>query len=201
MKFYCIALFLVLSSLTRAQVNERDGYRGGLVTPPLPKPKFVLKDTAGTPFDFWNRTRGSVTLLFFGYTSCPDQCPMHMARIGLALKQLPATLSDEVKLVFITTDPARDTPAVLRRWLDTFDKRFTGLTGTEDALKTVQNAAGIPVARKTGLHDGDYGVAHANFIIAYTKDNLAHVIYPGGVSKDDWVHDLTLLVSETWQQP
>jgi protein SCO1/2 len=126
---------------------------------------------------------------------------MHMAKIGLALKELPASVSDQVKLVFVTTDPARDTPAVLRRWLDTFGRRFIGLTGTEDALKAVQKAAGIPVARQTDVHNGDYGVAHANFVIAYTKDNLAHVIYPGDVSKDDWVHDLTLLVSETWQQP
>src|SRR5246500_3469696 len=93
-------------------------YRGGLVSPPLPKPRFVLTDTSGSPFDFWNRTQGSITLLFFGYTYCPNECPMHMANIGLALKKLPAGVANQVNLVFVTTDPARDTPAVLRRWLD-----------------------------------------------------------------------------------
>ena len=68
-------------------------YRGGLVTPPLPKPHFVLTDTSGARFDFWNRTRGSITLLFFGYTYCPDECPMHMANIGMALKKLPTRYS------------------------------------------------------------------------------------------------------------
>src|SRR6201997_2820009 len=115
-------------------------YMGGLVTPPLPKPHFVLTDTSGARFDFWNRTSGSITLLFFGYTSCPDQCPMHMSNIGVALKKLPPAIADQGKLVFVTTDPARDTPVKLRRWLDNFDKHFVGLTGAEAALDAVQKA-------------------------------------------------------------
>jgi protein SCO1/2 len=176
-------------------------YRGGLVAPPLSKPRFVLTDTSGAPFDFWNRTLGSVTLLFFGYTYCPDQCPMHMANIGVALKKLPPGIADQVKLVFVTTDPTRDTPVQLRRWLDNFDKHFIGLTGTEAALDAVQKAAGVPPAHETEPRKGNYSIAHSNFVVAYTKDNLAHVIYPGGVSKDDWIHDLPLLIKETWSRP
>ena len=194
-------LFLIIRSLAPAQQRETEGYRGGIVTPPLPKPKFVLTDTSGAPFDFWNRTTGSVTLLFFGYTYCPDQCPMHMANLGLALKKLPPGVAGQVKLVFVTTDPARDTPVQLRRWLDHFDSKFVGLTGTEAALEEVQKAAGVPPARKAEGRNGSYSVAHANFVVAYTKDNLAHVIYPGGISKDDWVHDLPLLIKETWSRP
>jgi protein SCO1/2 len=176
--------------------QEMNSYTGGLVTPPLPKPRFVLADTSGRRFDFSEETKGYVTLLFFGYTFCPDQCPMHMANIGAALKKLPAGIADQVKLVFVTTDPARDSPQVLRRWLDLFDKRFIGLTGSEADVEAVQRAAGVPVARKAGPINANYAVAHANFVIAYSKDNLAHVIYPGGVSKDDWVHDLPLLTGD-----
>jgi len=61
-------------------------YRGGLVTPPLPKPKFTLTDTSGAPFDFWQQTDGYVTLLFFGYTHCSSECPLHMANIASGLK-------------------------------------------------------------------------------------------------------------------
>lgn len=194
----CFALLLVLTPFAPAQQPAGGAYRGGMITPPLPKPSFVLTDTSSAPFDFRNRTQGLVTLLFFGYTYCPDQCPMHMANIGVALNKLPAGVADQVKLVFITTDPARDTPLVLRRWLDNFDKHSVGLTGTDAALEMVQRAAGVPVAQKGDVRDGRYSVAHANFVLAYTKDNLAHVIYPGGVSKDDWVHDLPLLVKESW---
>jgi protein SCO1/2 len=180
--------------LAAAHAAGPDNLRGGLVTPPLPKPAFVLTDTSGARFDFRPKTEGFVTLLFFGYTYCPDQCPMHMANIGAALKKLPARVTDQVKLVFVTTDPARDTPAVLRRWLDLFDRRFIGLTGTEASIEAVQRAAGVPVAQKTGSSERNYAVAHANFVLAYSKDNLAHVIYPGGVTKDDWAHDLPVLI-------
>jgi protein SCO1 len=201
MRSRCFASLLILTSFASAQQLGGGTYRGGMITPPLPKPSFVLTDTSGAPFDFRNRTQGTVALLFFGYTDCPDQCPMHMANIAVALKKLPSDIADQVKLVFVTTDPARDTPIILRRWLDNFDKHFVGLRGTEAALEMVQRSAGVPVAQKSDDRKGKYSVAHANFVLAYTKDNLAHVIYPGGVSKDDWVHDLPILVKETWSRP
>lgn len=196
---FSLALLLVPALL--AQTARMDDYRGGLVTPPLPKPRFILTDTSGRPFDFTAATKGYVTLLFFGYTYCPDQCPMHMANLSAALKKLPDGTAQHVKLVFVTTDPARDTPQVLRRWLDAFDRRFIGLTGTEQAIAAVQRMAGAPVATKSGPANGNYAVSHANFVLAYSKDDFAHVIYPGGVSKDDWVHDLPLLLNENWTRP
>src|SRR5882762_5684773 len=138
--------------------RTQETYRGGLVAPPLSKPRFVLTDTSGAPFDFWNRTQGSITLLFFGYTYCPDECPMHMANIGTALKKLPPGIAGQVKLVFVTTDPARDTRVELRRWLDNFDKRFVGLTGTPAALDAAQKAAGVPLAQKTDPPNRNYSV-------------------------------------------
>ncbi len=175
-------------------------YRGGLVTPLLPKPRFTLTDTSGAPFDFWRKTQGYVTLLFFGYARCPDQCPLHIANIAAALKKMPPGLRDQVKLVFVTTDPARDSPRALRSWLDLFDGRFIGLTGSDAEVEAAQRAARVPLASKTVLPDKDYAVAHANFVLAYTKDNLAHVIYPGGVTQQDWAHDLPQLVKEAWSK-
>jgi protein SCO1 len=173
-------------------------YRGGLVTPPLVKPRFTLTDTSGAPFDFWEKTLGSVTLLFFGYTHCPDQCPLHIANIAVGLKHMTKDLSDQVKVVFVTTDPSRDDPKALRVWLDRFDERFIGLTGSEAAIDGAQKAVGLPPARKTALVAGGYAVAHASFVFAYSKDNLAHLIYPSGVTQKDWAHDLPFLVNEVW---
>lgn len=199
MKLRFFPLVLAFASAVLAQQANTDNYRGGLVMPPLLKPKFVLTDTSGAAFDFRQRTEGFVTLLFFGYTNCPDECPMHMSNLGAALKKLPASIADQVKLVFVTTDPARDSPAVVRRWLDSFDRHFIGLTGTERAIEAVERAAGVPLATKSGSANGGYGVAHANFVFAYSKDNFAHLVYPGGVSQADWVHDLPLLINETWR--
>jgi len=173
-------------------------YRGGLVTPPLPKPKFTLADTSGAPFDLWSKTQGYVTLLFFGYTHCPDVCPFHMVNIASALEKVPTGIADQIKVVFVTTDPARDSAKVLRSWLDNFDQRFIGLTGSEAAIEAAQVAAATPPARRTILPNGKYEVGHAAFVLAYSKDNRAHLLYPSGITEEDWTHDLPRLVKEDW---
>ncbi len=174
-------------------------YRGGLVSPALPKPKFTLTDTSGTAFDFHSKTEGYVTLLFFGYSHCPDICPLQMQMIAQAFKKLPPALAEQFKVVFVTTDPDRDSPAALRAWLDHFDKRFIGLTGNQAAIDAAQIAANLSPAKKSAVRpDGAYEVGHAAFVLAYTKDDLAHVIYPMGVKQDDFVHDLPYLAKETW---
>jgi protein SCO1/2 len=176
-------------------------YRGGLVTPPLTKPQFTLTNTSGAPFDFRAETQGYVTLLFFGYTHCPDECPLHMAAIATSLQQIPPEARNQVKVVFVTADPARDTPSVLRAWLDHFDRQFIGLTGNAATIEAAQRLARIPAASKTVLANRGYEIGHASLVLAYTKDNLAHVIYPGGMTPSDWAHDLPLLVKEAWSSP
>lgn len=94
-------------------------------------------------------------------------------------------------MVFVTTDPARDNPRMLRTWLNHFDPNFIGLTGSEAALQAAQVAAQVPFSK--GNPDG-----HAAFVLAYTTDNLAHVIYPAGISETDWVHDLPRLARQAW---
>lgn len=177
-------------------------YYGGLVSPPLPKPRFTLTETSGASFDLRAQTQGYVTLLYFGYTHCPDMCPLEMSTIAKALKEMPPAVADEFKVIFVTTDPARDTGDVMRSWLDHFNKRFIGLTGSEDAIVAAQIAANLPPAKKSAVRpDGSYEVGHAAFVLAYTKDNFAHVIYPVGVSEEGWAHDLPHLVKETWTTP
>lgn len=201
--FFCTCSVILALSLGTSDRAAGQGpkdraatYRGGLVTPPLPKPRFTLSTTSGDTFDFRLKTDGYVTLLFFGYTNCPDVCPLHMSNIGTALRNMPSNLADQVKLVFVTTDRARDSGRVLRSWLDHFDKRFIGLTGTDAAIAAAQLAAGLPPAKKTTLANGNYGVAHSSVVLVYSKDNLAHLIYPDGMSQQDWAHDLPQLVKE-----
>ena len=183
--------------------NEPDhDYRGGLVMPPLPKPRFILTDTSGAPFDFWNRTQGQSRSSFSAIriVRISVQCTWRIS--AWHLKRLPAGIADQVKLVFVTTDPARDTPVELRRWLDNFDKHFVGLTGTEAALEAVQKAAGVPPAQQDETRATATIQLRMPTLLSRTPKTIwRHVIYPGGVSKDDWVHDLPLLIKETWGRP
>lgn len=178
----------------------RTSYHGVVLGTPLPKPAFTLTDTSGEPFDFQQETEGYLTLLFFGYTHCPDICPVHLANLAAVLDQLPPKVTDRVKVVFVTTDPERDTPAVLRAWLDHFDREFIGLTGTPDAVRAAQRAAGVAPAVKEGAGGEDYAVGHAAQVIAYTPDNLAHIVYPFGIRQAGWAADLPRLV-EGWEAP
>jgi protein SCO1/2 len=114
-----------------------------------------------------------------------------MAFLASALRALPDDVRKQVKVVFVTTDPNRDNSQLLRTWLDHFDKQFIGLLGDEHAIRAAQVAANLPVA--------DSSYEHSAFMLAYTKDNFAHVIYPSGIARSDWMHDLPQLVRENWR--
>src|SRR5579871_2384034 len=151
-------------------IHSSADYHGGLVSPPLPKPRFTLTDTSGAAFDFRAKTEGFVTLLFFGYAHCPDICPLQMHMIADALRKLPPASVAQFKVVFVTTDFAHDTPVALRTYLDRFNKGFIGLTGTEEALQAAQVAANLPPAKKGAVQpDGQYEIGHSAFVLAYTK--------------------------------
>ncbi|HEX6419388.1 MAG TPA: SCO family protein [Acidimicrobiales bacterium] len=176
------------------------GWHGALLAEPQPRPDFTLTDTEGRPYDFAAETGGRLTLLFFGYTSCPDICPIHMATLSAALER--PEMPDPV-VVFVTTDPARDTPERLRSWLDNFGADFVGLSGTPEQMAAAEDAAGVArsiVAAPDGGDGDGYEVGHAAQIIAYTPDDLAHVAYPFGVRRQDWEADLPRLL-EVWGEP
>jgi protein SCO1/2 len=189
------------AGLTRVE-RVKATYRGGLVSPPLAKPEFILTDTSGARFDLRKQTEGYITLLFFGYANCPDMCPMQMYMVSRALKATPPELAKQFRVVFVTTDPDRDTPQALRIWLDHFDKSFIGLSGTQQEIDAAQIAANLSPAKKTPERpNGGYAVGHAAFIFAYTRDNLAHLVYPVGLKVQDWTHDLPYLALENWTKP
>ncbi len=174
--------------------------RGYVLGEPLRKPDFTLTATDGTPYDFRKATHGFVTLVFFGYTNCPDVCPVHLSNLGAVLPELDPQVSERIKVVFVTTDPRRDTPAVLRSWLDHFSPQFIGLTGGSSAIAAVQGALKLApsVIERAAPSDTGYAVGHSALVVAFTADNQAHVVYPYGTRQEDWAHDLPALVRESW---
>lgn len=174
-------------------------FRGVMLTTPLEKPAFTLTDFNGEPFDFAARTAGKVGLLFFGYTHCPDVCPLHMANIAAVLKQMPHEERSQIVTVFVTTDPERDTPERLREWLGAFDPSFVGLTGTPEELAHVQQLFGLREAFREYLPQADssnYYVAHAAQVYAFARDGRAYLVYPFGIRQEDWAHDLPKLARD-----
>lgn len=193
-------LVLGVVAITGCEVTRDTGradrLRGWVLDEPVPKVDFTLPATDGTPFAFRRETEGRLTLLFFGYTNCPDVCPLHMANLGAVIRKLPPSTANQIRVVFVTTDPERDTPERVRAWLDNFHRDFVGLVGPIDEVNRIQEALGLAAARREDLPNGEYGVGHASQVLAFTPDNLAHVAYPFGIRQVDWAHDLPRLVAE-----
>jgi protein SCO1/2 len=141
-----------------------------------------------------------VTLLYAGYTHCPDECPTAMADVAAALRQVPAAVGDQVQVVFVTTDPWRDTATVLRTWLDKFHppRPYIGLTGTPRQLAGAEVAMGMPVATRRAAPksygSGKYSVSHFAGVLVYGRDDRLATIYPSGVAPADIAADLQVLV-------
>ncbi|MFQ5747020.1 MAG: SCO family protein [Gemmatimonadota bacterium] len=177
-----------------ADLRAREtGYRGILLPEPPPRPEFTLTDTRGRPFDFVAETDDDLTLLFFGYTYCPDVCPVHMASLGAVLADFPYALRSRIEVVFVTTDPERDTPERLRSWLDNFDPGFIGLRGPMEEVNRIQVALGLPAAVRQETDDGVL-IGHASQVIAFAPHDRVRVLYPFGTRQADWRHDLPRLV-------
>lgn len=174
-------------SVSAAQKGQ---YAGINLPKPYQRPSFTLTDQAGKPYDFGAVTKGQPTLLFFGYTHCPDVCPTTMADIAVALRTMKPELAKQVHVVFVTTDPKRDTPAVLGEYMNRFDGdlpvTFTGLTGSQQAVDAAQVAAGVPVAQ-------DDGQTHSALLLLYGQDDKAHVAFDAGNSSRDIAHDIPLV--------
>ncbi len=168
---------------------------GVVIDPPRPKPDFTLTDLDGDEFDFAAETEDKLALIYFGYTSCPDICPVHLAQLAEVF-DLNSDVARESLVIFVTVDPDRDTPDVLRDYLANFDKRFIGLTGTEAELEVAQRAVGVPVAfRETD--DDEYLVAHAGQVVVFAPDGLSYSEYPFGTRQSQWLIDLPILLERT----
>jgi protein SCO1/2 len=168
-----------------------DDLQGVVVDPAQPKASFTLTDTEGQPYDFAAETEGKLTLLYFGYLNCPDICPVHLAQIAETFDAIPDVARD-AEVVFVSVDPGRDSPVEIREFLDHFDTRFVGLTGSEEELAAAQTAAGVPPAVMVGDGEG-YTVDHAGWVISYAPDGLNHAIYPFGTRQSQWNNDLQIL--------
>lgn len=165
---------------------------GALLPAALPRPDFVLTTSSGEPYDFRARTGGRLTLLFFGYTHCPDVCPATMANLGAIVGRLSSAERAQIDVVFVTTDPERDTPAVLGPWLASFEPNIIGLLGSAEAVSRAQEAAGVGVARRDGSGAG-YTVSHAAQVLVYSPDDSSHIAYPFGTRQAQWAVDLPKL--------
>jgi protein SCO1/2 len=155
-----VAAGALLSRVMLQRASAPTLAKATLLQPPRPLPEFAFTDHEEQPFGP-ERLRGRWSILFFGFTSCPDVCPMTLA----ILKESEKLLADlppqqQPQIILVSVDPQRDTPAQLARYVKSFSPTFTGITGAQEAIQQFARQMGVPVAI-TPLPGGSYTVDHS----------------------------------------
>lgn len=183
-----LALTLLLSACSQPQPKWRLTDIHGH----MPDLQFSLTNDDGkavTAADY----RGKVTLLYFGYTHCPDVCPLTMTRMHVVMQRL-GKLADATRFLFVTVDPPRDTPQVLHQYVTAFDKHAVGLTGPEASIEALAKRYRVAFDRGKTDANGNYEMNHSSGIYIFDGQGHARLLATPATSNDDLVHDLHLLI-------
>ncbi|MFT3886886.1 MAG: SCO family protein [Arachnia sp.] len=158
-----------------------------------PLPDVTLTDQHGQPYNLAKDPKTKAVALFFGYTNCPDVCPGIMADMATAKRRLPEALVDDVTLILVTTDPARDTPEALAEYLARVDESFIGLTGDLEAIKPAALSLGVDIAKGKELPSGGYEVDHGSYVLGFGEDRKLAVVW-NQASINDLKEDFVRLI-------
>ncbi len=166
------------------------------VTGHLPDLGFSLTDDNGRPVTGAS-FRGQTTLVYFGYTHCPDICPETMARLMQALAKLgPEARS--VRILFISVDPARDTPAVLHSYVAAFDAQHAlGLTGSDGQIESLAKRYRVAYQMEKANPDGSYDVTHSSAVYVFDARGRARLLATDNDAPDAIAHDVRRVIDDT----
>lgn len=166
----------------------------------LPDLKFNLTNDLGQAVTA-QTYRGKVVLMYFGYTHCPDVCPLTLVHLHTVFNKLGKP-ADDVRVLFVTVDPARDTVPVLHQYVNAFDPRIVGLTGSEAALAQLAKRYRAFFARdKKTASAGNYDVTHSSAIYFFDREGRAQVLATPGATNDAIAHDLKILLGVAPEPP
>jgi protein SCO1/2 len=187
-----LLLFVAILLLAACHRGDALPWRLTNVSGHMPDLKFQLTDDTGKPVT-GEDYRGKVVLLYFGYTHCPDVCPLTLAHLHAVLQRVGPT-ADGARILFVSVDPARDTPAIMHVYVNAFDKRAVGLTGPPRAIEALSKRYRSAFTREPDKGDGQYEVSHSSAIYLFDRHGRARLLSTPATAQDDLVHDLYLLL-------
>lgn len=190
-------LLLLIAIITAVLLfGKPDQFRGTYYIEPYPVAGEIdLARADGSVFKL-SEERGGVVLLFFGYTSCPDVCPTTLAEMKLAVEALKPAEADQIKVVFVTVDPERDTPERAQEYVDHFSASFIGLSGDESDLTKVWSDYGIFREKVDSESATGYLVNHTARILMIDRNGDLRISFPYDAPVEDIIHDLKLILKE-----
>lgn len=184
--------FLVLTlTLLAACSNDAQKWKTTNITGVMPDLKFTLTNERGKTVHA-RAYRGKINLVYFGYTHCPDVCPLTLSTIGRALGKL-GKKGNDFRVLFVSVDPERDTPGALRKYTDSFGSKFIGLTGSQKQLKDVSKRYRVSYSYGKPDAHGNYVVNHSSGIFVFAPDGRVRLLMKYTDGAKAMAHDLRQL--------
>jgi protein SCO1/2 len=173
------------------QAAQPEAMKAGIFNPSYEAAGFSLRGSDGSDVTL-ARYRGKIVLLTFGFTHCAAVCPTTLATLAQARSKL-GKAADQVQVIYVTVDPARDDTAHMRDYLAAFDRSFIGATAAPEMLASVREKYGVTAVRQgTGP---DYAMAHTSSIFLIDRAGKLRAVMPFGHDAADFVHDIRYLLA------
>jgi protein SCO1/2 len=185
--------FTLLVLTTLVSCKQPVHWNAGDVAGAMPDLEFALVGPDGENVDA-GQLRGKPVLLFFGFTNCPHVCPTTLARLSVLMKKLGPDASD-IQVVFVTVDPARDTPEAMKRYTAAFGPWLLGLSGDPQELKRLRESYGVYAAMESSDDKGNYNVMHTTVVFAFDADGKVRLLLSDLDDADAVVADLKQLIN------
>ena len=190
---FIVAGLVCLLGLTGCQPPAPPAFKSTDITGATFARDFNLTDHHGQP-RILAEFKGKAVAVFFGYIHCPDVCPTTLSDFAAALKLL-GPQADKVQVIFVTLDPQRDTPDLLKQFVPAFNPGFLGMYTTEDGLKQVASEYKV-VYQKTSVKSADnYLLDHSAGTYIYDPQGRIRLLMPYGSSPETIAHDLKILLA------
>ena len=186
-----ILLFTVLLFFSYQSFSAHK-FSGNVLQAPMKTPPIVLRADAG-PIRL-DDYRGKLILLYFGYTSCPDVCPLSLANLKMAINELTPEEAAQVQVIFVSVDSARDTPESLGKYVQLFRDEFIGATGTREEIDLMTSAFGAKYKLNPPDANGNYSVDHTSFTILIDRSGYYILNFPHGTPPAEMSSDLRYLL-------
>jgi protein SCO1/2 len=189
-------LFILAGAVTGGALwwlTARHAFAGLVQEPAAAAPDFSLVDETGQAFAL-SDLRGQWVLLAYGYTHCPDVCPATLNNLK-NVKQALGPQADEVRVVFVSVDPERDTVDILKPYVHHFGADFKGLTGTPEAVAVAAQQYGVIYVKKESDSAAGYLVGHSAYTYLIDPEFRWRITYPFGVQPDDIAADIEYLMT------
>ena len=188
-----LVITLVVISLAIYQFSQPVNYAGALISPPKAMLDFTLQSAKGSVT--LSSFRGKLVVLYFGYTNCPDICPLTLANLRQAIDHIDDKAKD-VQVLFISVDWKRDTPEKLASYAAAFRPDFIGLTGTQAQIDSITKDFGIFYLLNVPDNKGYYSVDHTATVLVLDRNGALTLTWPNGTQPDSISSDLIKLLNQ-----